>query len=119
MTRDEFDGFCGSLKATTNVVQWGDASVWKLGGKIFAICSNWGEGRHEKFSFKCSDLTYSVLVEQPGIIPAPYLARARWVQIESPDAMDDRDLRDYIRAAHEIIGGKLSKGQRRALGLGD
>lgn len=39
MTRDEFDGYCRSLKATTNVIQWGNSSVWKVGGKIFAICS--------------------------------------------------------------------------------
>ena len=118
MTRAEFDAFCGSLRATTNVVQWGDASVWKLGGKIFAVCSNWGAGSHEKFSFKCSDLAFSVLIEQPGIIPAPYLARAKWVQVETPDAMPDTDLRDYIRTAYDIIAGKLTKAARRELGVG-
>ena len=117
MTRAEFDTFCGSLKATTNVVQWGDASVWKLGGKIFAVCSNWGAGEQEKVSFKCSDLTYAVLIEQPGIIPAPYLARAKWVQVGSPDAMSDPDLRDYIRTAYDIIKGKLTKAQRRSLDM--
>ena len=117
MTRSEFDGYCRSLKATTHVVQWGDASVWKLGGKVFAICSNWGDGRHAKFSFKCSDLTYAVLTEQPGIIPAPYLARAKWVQVETPAAMSDADLCDYIRTAYDIIAGKLTKAVRRELGI--
>ena len=117
MTRTEFDTYCGSLKATTHVVQWGDASVWKLGGKVFAICSNWGEGRHAKFSFKCNDLTYAVLTEQPGIIPAPYLARAKWVQVETPDAMSNPDLRDYIRTAYEIIASKLTRALRSELGI--
>lgn len=117
MTRQDFDAFCGALKATTHVVQWGGASVWKVGGKIFAIYSNWGAGSHGKISFKCSDLAYSILREQPGMIPAPYLARAKWVQVESADAMSDADIRDYIETAYEIVARKLTKAQRKELGL--
>ncbi|WP_420412378.1 MmcQ/YjbR family DNA-binding protein [Roseibium sp.] len=119
MTRDEFDAYCKSLPATTNVVQWGNASVWKVGGKIFAICSGWGEGSHEKFSFKCSDLSYSLLIQQDGVIPAPYLARAKWVQREADTSMSDDDLKAYIEAAHKIIAAKLTKKLRKDLGLAD
>lgn len=117
MTRDEFNEFCKALKATTNVVQWGGASVWKIGGKIFAICSSWGEGQHPKISFKCSDLSYSMLPQQPGIIPAPYLARAKWVQIEEAGAMSDEEIKAYIKMAYTIIGWKLTKAQRKSLEL--
>lgn len=117
MTRDEFNDFCQSLKATTNVVQWGNASVWKIGGKIFAVCSKWGEGDHAKISFKCNDMAYSMLPQQPGIIPAPYLARAKWVQIEQADAMSDEDLKAYIKMAYTIIGWKLTKAMRASLEL--
>ena len=37
MTYQEFNEFCRSLAATTNVIQWGGAHVWKVGGKVFAI----------------------------------------------------------------------------------
>lgn len=117
MTREEFNAFCKSLKGTTNVVQWGGASVWKIGGKIFAICSIWGEGTHHKISFKCNDLSYSMLREQPGFIPAPYLARAKWVQMEQTDAMSDEDLMSYIKMAYTIICRKLTKAQRNTLGI--
>jgi len=117
MTRDEFDVFCKNLKGTTHVVQWGGASVWKIGGKIFAICSNWGEGKHHKISFKCNDLSYSMLRQQPGFIPAPYLARAKWVQMEEANAMSEEDLRSYIQMAYTIIVAKLTKAQRKTLGL--
>ena len=117
MTRDEFDRFCGALPAVTNVVQWGNASVWKIGGKIFAICSIWGPGEMEKISFKCSDLTYSILIEQEGIIPAPYLARAKWVQLQSKKAMSDQDIEAYIREAYAIIAAKLTKAARMELGI--
>ena len=118
MHRDGFDRFCGALKATTQVEQWGGASVWKVGGKIFAICSAGDDVSTHRISFKCSDLSYRMLCEQPGIVPAPYLARAKWVQIQDPAAMDDSDLQTYIAAAHEIVASKLTKAQRRQLGLG-
>ena len=44
MTREDYDAFCGSLPHATHVVQWGDASVWKIGGKVFAI-GGWSDGR--------------------------------------------------------------------------
>ena len=44
MTRSEFDAYCAGLPATTNVVQWGNASVWKVGGKIFAGLFQLGQG---------------------------------------------------------------------------
>lgn len=123
MTRDEFDQYCASLVGVSHVIQWGDASVWKVGGKIFAICSNWGEDAPEKdgikISFKCSELSYQILTEQAGIIPAPYLARAKWVQLESAAAMSDDDIKAYISEAHRIIAQKLSKKLQREIGFVD
>ena len=113
----EFNDYCGSLRATTHVIQWGNASVWKVGGKIFAICSRWGKGIEEKYSFKCSELSFSILIEQEGIIPAPYLARAKWVQLETHAAMSDEDIRAYIKNAHEIISKKLTKAAQKELGI--
>lgn len=117
MTRDEFDAFCRSLKASENIIQWGNSSVWKVGGKIFAICSIWGEGNEQKISFKCSDLSYQILCELPGIVPAPYLARAKWVQLADEGALSDEDIRSYLTDAHAIIAAKLTKVKQRELGL--
>ncbi len=125
MKLEEFNRFCGSLVGTTKVIQWGGAHVWKLGGKIFAIASYWGPNKKDatlpengsKISFKCSDFSYQILIEQKGIIPAPYLARAKWVQIETIDALSDKDLESYIIHAHEIIATKLTKKARTELGI--
>ena len=117
MTRDEFNDYCQSLHATTNVIQWGNSSVWKIGGKIFAICSVWGKGDAQKIAFKCSDLSYRILIEQDGIQPSPYLARAKWVQILNDDAMDDADVKTYIERAYLIVSAKLTKLKLQELGL--
>ena len=41
MQRDGFEAFVLALPAVTLVHQWGDASVAKVGGKIFALLSGW------------------------------------------------------------------------------
>ena len=117
MTRKEFDKFCKARPAATHVVQWGGASVWKVGGKIFAIYSAWGTGGAGTISFKCSDLAYDVLKEHPGLRPAPYLARAKWIQAVEADALSDTDLKDYIAQAYEIVARKLTRAARKDLGL--
>ena len=121
MSREEFDAYCASLPATTNVVQWGDASVWKVGGKMFALYSRWakkGEEHQDSVAFKCSDMSYEVLSEQDGLAPAPYLARAKWIQARTGSVLSDDDLRAYVTQAHEIVAAKLTKKHRAELGLG-
>jgi predicted DNA-binding protein (MmcQ/YjbR family) len=54
MTRDEFNIFCATLPKTTHVIQWGNAHVWKVGGKVFAI-SGWNQGQ-DAFTFKASEI---------------------------------------------------------------
>lgn len=121
MDRVTFDAFCGSLPATTMVVQWGNAHVWKVGGKVFALSTFWGKGRDDdgshKIVFKCSDMGFRILTEESGIIPAPYLGRHKYVQIVKKDALGGDDLRDYIKVAHTIMAGKLTKAKRREVGL--
>ena len=63
MTHDKFNIYCSPLPATKNFIQWCNLSVWKVGGKIFTICSHLGEGDQQKISFKCSDMSYETLCE--------------------------------------------------------
>ncbi|MEM8548429.1 MAG: MmcQ/YjbR family DNA-binding protein [Pseudomonadota bacterium] len=41
MDLQSYNAHCGALPATTTVVQWGGAHVWKVGGKVFAVA--WGQ----------------------------------------------------------------------------
>jgi len=117
MTRDEFNAFCRSLPATTSVVQWGNAHVWKVGGKVFAF-GDWEDGE-AAITFKVSDLSFEVLRAQPGLRPAPYLASRglKWIQHFARPGLTDDELRDYIGEAHAIVAAGLSKTKRRELGL--
>ena len=116
MTRDDYNQFCAALPATTHVVQWGGADVWKVGGKVFAI-AGWSEGEDTFVTFKVSPLAFDILKEQPGCRPAPYLASRgmKWVQVHEPRGMSDDSLREHIVASYDMALARLTKKARAEL----
>jgi predicted DNA-binding protein (MmcQ/YjbR family) len=119
MTLDEFDEFCGSLPHATHVVQWGGASVWKVGGKVFAI-AGWSDSPQLAVTFKCSAASFDILKEQPGLRPAPYLASRGllWIQRTSNKTMSDGTLKDYLRRSRLLAAQTLPKKKQVELGIG-
>lgn len=126
MDREAYNVFCGSLPATSHVVQWGGADVWKVGAgparpkhnKVFAIAT-WGAGKHAGITFKVSDIAYQVLRDMPGLRPAPYLASRgmSWIQHYAEPGLDDAALRDHLTEAHRLVSRNLPKTLREDLGL--
>jgi predicted DNA-binding protein (MmcQ/YjbR family) len=117
MTRSEFNAFCATLPATHHVVQWGDADVWKIGPKVFALCG-WNDGK-DAFTFKASEMAFEVLKDSPGIRPAPYMASRglKWLQVYGAPGLSDDSLRDHIRASYDMVAAKLTRKDRQSLGL--
>lgn len=117
---DAYNDYCASLPCTTHVVQWGGAHVWKVGGKVFAI-AGWADNDEVFVTFKCSELAYEMLKEQPGLRPAPYLASRgmTWVQRQTDESMSDTELQDYVRESYRIVAAGLTKKLREELGLAD
>lgn len=118
VTYDEFNDFCRSLPATSHVVQWGGAHVWKVGGKVFAI-GGWDKSGKPAFSFKVSDLNFEILKDQPGFQPAPYLASRgmKWIQQFETSGTGEDELRYYLTESHRIVSLGLTKKKQKELGL--
>jgi predicted DNA-binding protein (MmcQ/YjbR family) len=118
MTLDEYNAFCAALPATTHVVQWGGAHVWKVGGKVFVV-AHFDEGEEPRCSFKVSEVAYEMLKAQRGLRPAPYLASRgmKWIQLYERPGLSDEELKDYLRQSHFIVSRGLSKKKRKELGL--
>jgi predicted DNA-binding protein (MmcQ/YjbR family) len=117
LTYREFNAFCGSLPATTYVVQWGGAHVWKVGGKVFAI-GGWSRGKHPGITFKVTDIGFEMLRDAPGCRPAPYLASRgmKWIQAYDP-GLSKKELKLYLRTSHALVAAGLSKKKRVELDL--
>ena len=113
MTPEAVEAHCLSLPAATLHVQWGGTHVFKVGGKIFAMTGGavWG------LAFKASDMAFELLCEQGLARPAPYLQRAKWVQLLEPHALSEAEIRAYLDQAHAIVSAKLTRKLRAELGL--
>lgn len=107
---------CLSFPHVTEHIQWGDHLVFKVGGKCFLITSFEPMGNFA--SFKCTQDRFNELVERPGIIPAPYLARAKWVALESEDAVGRKELLEFAREAYNAVVAGLPKKVRTQLESG-
>jgi predicted DNA-binding protein (MmcQ/YjbR family) len=66
-------------------------------------------------SFKCDDETFAELVERDGLLPAPYLARAKWVALRRFDSLPTRELTPLIRQSYDLVAVKLPKATRESL----
>jgi predicted DNA-binding protein (MmcQ/YjbR family) len=113
MSIDWLREFCLSLPHTTEQIQWKDDLVFKVGGKMYAVTAL-EPGAHW-LSTKCSDEDFAELVERPGILPAPYLARAHWVAIESEDTLPRAEMQQLLIRAHALVFSKLPKKTQAAL----
>jgi predicted DNA-binding protein (MmcQ/YjbR family) len=110
--RADFKRFCSSLPGVTLHDQW-EAAVAKVGGKVFALCGDSGDA----LVSKVSELAFEVLTSLDGIGQAAYFAKGQWVNVAKNADLPDKDAKAYLREAHRIIAGKLTRKARAELGL--
>jgi predicted DNA-binding protein (MmcQ/YjbR family) len=113
MNLERLRQLCLAMPGATEQIQWGADLVFKVGGKMFCVACT--EKAPNVMSFKCGDETFAELVEREGCIPAPYLARAKWVAVETWGTLDDREYRALIEQAYSIVRQSLPKKTQAAL----
>jgi predicted DNA-binding protein (MmcQ/YjbR family) len=100
--------FCLSLPQVDEKVQWENDLLFRIGGKMFAVVAL--EPSHGVLmSFKCTPEKFAELIEHDGIIPAPYVARYHWVAFERFDVLPDRELKELLTKAYQLVREKLPK----------
>jgi predicted DNA-binding protein (MmcQ/YjbR family) len=104
---------CLSFPGAFEQVVWEGDLTFKVAGKMFAhtvleVAPVW-------LSFKCSGENFADLTERAGIIPAPYLARAQWVALETKDALPLDDLARLLRESYDLVVAKLPAKARNQL----
>ena len=106
--------FCRSLPGATEDVKWEEHLVFSVGEKMFAM---FDVSDAEPFSLKVDPAVFPVLTQQPGIMPAPYLARASWIRLEHTGVLSREALEDLLRESHELVAAKLPRRVRERLGI--
>ena len=116
MTFEEFKQFCRTLPGTTEDIKWEDHLTFCVGEKMYAITSL--SEQPAPLSIKADEDTFDRMTAMPGIIPAPYLARYKWIRLERLDVIDDALLRDLIRESYQLVFNKLPKRLRTQIEAG-
>ena len=104
---------CRTFPGCTEDIKWGADLVFSVGLKMFAVASH--EAAGDGMSFKVEDERFLELTDRPGIIPAPYLARAKWVHVEKASALNDREAGTLLRRSYELVFAKLTKKLQREI----
>jgi predicted DNA-binding protein (MmcQ/YjbR family) len=115
MDVEEVRRTCLGFPHCTEHVQWGNDLVFKVAGKMFAVAAL-DPGSHW-LSFKCTPEDFAELTERVGIIPAPYMARAHWISLETRNALPLVEISERLRASYDLVFAKLPKKTKAALGL--
>lgn len=114
MDLESIRSFCLSLPHVDEKVAWENDLLFRIGEKMFAVVAL--EPSHGVLmSFKCTPEKFAELVEQDGIIPAPYVARYHWVGFERFDAVPERELKELLTNAYHLVREKLPKKVRDGL----
>ena len=113
MDIDAIRRHCLGFPHATENVQWGCDLCFKVDGKLFAVAPL--EVAPVRLSLKCSSENFAELCERSGIIPAPYMARAQWVALQSLSAVRDDELRDLLADSYKLVWERLPKKRREAL----
>ena len=106
MTEDAVAQFCLALPGAREDYKWGGVRVFSVAGtKMFALQNL----RGDSLAFKVDKDLFLGHVDRPGIGPAPYLARARWVSMAPPYPMGRDELCDVLQRSHQLVVRRLPK----------
>ncbi|HEY7097548.1 MAG TPA: MmcQ/YjbR family DNA-binding protein [Terriglobales bacterium] len=107
MNVDFIRKYCLSFPEASENLQWGDDLCFKVRGKIFTVLGL--KEVPQRVCFKVTPEAFAELVEREDIIPAPYLARYKWVLLERLDALPRPELEDLIRQSYDMVVSKAPK----------
>jgi predicted DNA-binding protein (MmcQ/YjbR family) len=115
MDAHELESLCGAWPGVTRSIKWEDDLVFSVAGKMFVVTALRGPHKH-RISFKVEADRFLELTDQPGMMPAPYMARAFWISVTEPERFSRAQLEAFVRRSYELVRAGLSKKLQARLG---
>jgi predicted DNA-binding protein (MmcQ/YjbR family) len=94
-----------------------DVAVFKVGGRVFALCSLGGQPG--SVSLKCDPTLAEALCDcYRSVTPGYHLNKRHWNTIELDGSVPGDELAELVDHSWELVVGKLPRRERDALGAG-
>ena len=107
MDIESIRNICKSLPSVTEGIKWGNDLCFMVGEKMFCVLLP--DTAPLKVSFKVTAEAFDEICSLPGIIPAPYAARHKWVLVENINTFNKKKWEYYITQSYHLVKAKLSK----------
>ena len=118
MNLEPLVAYCRQLPHVVEDIKWGNDLVFSIaGGKMFCVFG-FENDAWTGMSFKVDDHRFLELTDQPQFVPAPYMARARWVKLVDPAGIPISELKRLVLRSHQLYFEKLPKRTQSALQQG-
>lgn len=115
MNIEELQNLCKSLPAVTEDIKWENDLCFCIGAKMFCVVGL--NQSPTSASFKVLDEEFEDLSTRKGFIPAPYVARYKWVLVEDINTLSTNEWKHYIIQSYNLIKDKLPAKIKKELKL--
>jgi predicted DNA-binding protein (MmcQ/YjbR family) len=115
MTPDALKAMCLGLNGTIETFPFNpETSVFKIGGKIFAITAL--DADPLKVSLKCEpELAVQLRAAHPEITPGWHLNKRHWNTVLLDGSLPDKLVHEMIEDSYDLIVSKLPRAQQLLL----
>lgn len=113
MTIEELQQIARTFPGMTEDIKWDNHLCFNVGGKMFVVTSP--DNVPVTASFKASDEDFEELAQREGFIPAPYMARYKWVYVDDINRLSKKEWECYMAASYQLIHDKLPAKTRRQI----
>lgn len=115
MNLEEIQAICKKYRGVTEDIKWGDHLCFNVGGKMFLITTP--DAVPCSASIKVADEAFDELSTRQGFMPAPYLARYKWVHQDDIGRLTKKEWAKLVDSAYQLVASKLPAKTRKQLGI--
>ena len=115
MTIENLQKICKKFPLVTEDIKWETHVCFSVGGKVFLITNP--DNSPVTASFKASDEDFELLPEREGFIPAPYMARHKWIYTDDISRLKSKEWEQYLKSAYELVAAKLPAKIKKQIGI--
>jgi predicted DNA-binding protein (MmcQ/YjbR family) len=108
--------YCLSFPGAKEQVSWEEHLTFKVGGKMYLLY-NLGNSSVNRMSLKCDPEKFEEITETEFIIPAPYLARNKWISIQDGCRLKLKDIKELIAESYRLVFEKLPSKVKKEIEL--
>ena len=106
MDIEELRKICKALSNVTEDIKWENDLCFCIAEKMFCVASF---EQPMRISLKVNEEEFEELCATDKIIPAPYLARYKWILITDVNRFTKKEWKYYVSQSYRLVKEKLPK----------